>query len=81
MRPYAPGLTPPARWHASRPAQSRSKAAAGQRYLRRAAGAPAGLEALERHRPRFAGLGADAGHPAAFVMHDDVGAVGGTAPA
>ena len=57
-------------------AEGRCRAAVFQR----AAGAAVGLEALERHRADLAGLGADARHPAALVVNDDIGALGEQRP-
>ena len=80
MRPYSPGSTPPgsvARLAAGAvEAEGRRRAAVFQR----AAEATVGFEALEGHRANLAGLGADAGHPAALVVDDDIGAVGEERP-
>ncbi len=76
MRPYAPGFTPPARRHAPRPLQSRSKAAAGQRYLSvppRSASKP--WNAIARTSP-VSGQTQDT----ALVVNDDIGAVGEQRP-
>ena len=48
----------------------------GAAVLDGAADAAVGLEALTGHRANLAGPGADAGHPAALVVNDDIGALG-----
>ena len=57
-------------------AEGRRRAA----VLESAAEATVGLEALERHRPLLARLGADARDPAPLVMNHDIGAVGEQRP-
>ena len=77
MRPYVrPGL------HPARPVACPAALAVDVEGRRRAtvldgaAGAAPGLEPLERHRADLTGREADAGHPAALVVNDDIGAVG-----